>query len=144
MNKIMLSAELDKINRYLIIHYPVDYLRSVWASLRIALIVPDDDFRLVNNGFLFRFLLPVYQLLIGVGFAAGVFIVFYQKKIPYLNIHILMMFLLFANLLASILFDYGTNGRFFAPSYFILFIWAAIFFNSLPDSLQSKIADTKK
>lgn len=126
MNKVQLSQYLSKMSFYLIFHYPFEYLRSVWASLRIALIVPDEDFRIINNSFLFRFLLPLYQLIIGFGMINGIIIIFLKNRIADNKYHLLMFILVIANLAGSILFDYGENGRFFAPSYFILFIWTSM------------------
>ena len=93
LTKTGLSIELKKISKYLILHYPFEYLRSVWASLRIAFIVPDDDFRLVNNGFLFRLFVPLYQLIIGFGIAGGVFSILLLRKNKIDKIYLLMLFL---------------------------------------------------
>ena len=131
LNKTQLSILLNKIDIYLILNFPLDYLRSVWSSLRLTFIVPDDDFRIIRNSFLFRFLLPFYQILIGIGFMGGIFTVCYLKKHSCHNIYILMFYLVIANVIASAIFDYGTNGRFFAPSYPMLFIWTAILIHDL-------------
>ncbi len=141
ISKTELSRVLLNMSMYLILHEPLDYLRSVWASIRIALIVPDEDFRIINNSFPFRILLPLYQLIIGFGLITGIVLAFSKNKIIECRLNSIMLILVITNLLASALFDYGSNGRFFAPVYFILFIWTSVMIVSLKENFRERIND---
>lgn len=139
LNKIELSKLLIQVSLNLIFDHPIKYLSSVWSAMKQTLTFPD-YFQNIKNTYYFRILSPFYQLLIGFGLIGGIFIII-KRRVGKFEYHFILLTLLLTNLIASSVFDFGENNRFFIPSYFIIFIWSAISFNILSNHVKSKIVD---
>ena len=123
INKVELSHTLKILSYKLIISYPFEYLKSVWAALKLSLIIPSFDIKEKSfTIFFFRFFIPFFQLLIGFGITVGVLFSTFSKN----RIYVLLIGLIFINLLSSILFDCADNSRYFIYSYLIILVFVFI------------------
>jgi 4-amino-4-deoxy-L-arabinose transferase-like glycosyltransferase len=126
LSKVLTSLSLD-----LILNHPLEYFKSVWASVNLSLVFPQEDFRILKYGDILKFLIPLYHLIVNFGIVTGFIIIFLKKEKRILKLFFLIVF---ANLISGSLFDYGANSRFFSTVYPLLFLFASIGISYIMDS----------
>lgn len=130
LTTIELSHILKDMSIELISRHPIEYIKSLWAATKFALIIP--GFEGSNQSFvlfLSRFFIPFYQILIGFGLTLSVVLTVFSKNKKYY----LLIFLIFIIFVSSILFDCSENTRYFIYSYPIILIFAFLGFKLIKD-----------
>lgn len=131
-DKLRLSKILKDLSIDLIIHNPVQYLKSVFYAfsnsliLSPALVLSSDLGTKLSFLRFYKFTFPFYQIVLSSGMFVFLVIMILRLFRKY-TLADLLIFLFLSNMLITVIVDSGENARFLFPAYCILYISLAIF-----------------
>lgn len=123
LSTVELSNLLKQLSFELIKNYPFEYLKSVWAAIRLSFTIPTFE-SVVKSPVLYltRILLPFYQIILGFGLTITILYSFLKNNKRYQ----VLIFYIILTLLSSVLFDCSNNARYFIYSYPLIFIFVVL------------------